>query len=113
MPRRSGNGRRRPRRFRSGIRRRTRRSIWSGTRGRISLHPPQQVTLRDRRPDDRQPSRPTDRDRKMMTFPITAAQFGTGDMAELMLDVDRTFAPGAGDTRELGIRVFHAFVEPK
>ena len=53
------------------------------------------------------------RDRKLLVFPVTAAQFGTGDMSELVLDVDRTFAPGAGDTRTLGIRVFHAFVEPK
>ena len=34
-------------------------------------------------------------------------------MAELVLDVDRTFKPGGADPRELGIRVFHAFVEPK
>ncbi len=53
------------------------------------------------------------RDRKMLTFPITAAQLGTGDMAELTLTVDKTFAPGGSDTRELGVRVFHAFVEPK
>jgi len=38
---------------------------------------------------------------------------------ELKIGVDRTFVPAvvtAGnqkDTRELGIRVFHAFVEPK
>jgi hypothetical protein len=53
------------------------------------------------------------RDRKMMTFPITAAQLGTGEMAELVINVNRTFTPGGGDTRELGIRIFHAFVEPK
>ncbi len=53
------------------------------------------------------------RDRKMMTFPITAAQLGTADMAELVIDVDRVFSPGGGDTRELGIRVFHAFVEAR
>ena len=53
------------------------------------------------------------KDRKLMTFPITAAQLGTGDMVELTLDVDRTFVPGGGDTRELGIRVFHSFVEPR
>lgn len=53
------------------------------------------------------------RDRKLLVFLVTAAQFGTGDMSELVLDVDKTFAPGAGDTRTLGIRVFHAFVEPK
>ncbi len=53
------------------------------------------------------------RDRKMLTFPIAAAQLGTADMAEIVLTVDKTFAPGGGDPRELGIRVFHAFVEPK
>lgn len=53
------------------------------------------------------------KDRKLLTFPITPAQLGTGDMAELVLDVDRTFKPGGADTRELGIRVFHAFIEPK
>jgi hypothetical protein len=53
------------------------------------------------------------KERVLRTFPITAAQFGTGDMAEIVIEVDRTFAPGGGDTRELGIRVFHAFIEPK
>jgi hypothetical protein len=53
------------------------------------------------------------RNRKLVTFPISAAQLGTADMAELTIDVDRTFAPGGSDPRELGIRVFHAFVEPK
>lgn len=53
------------------------------------------------------------KDRVLRTFPITAAQFGTGDVAEIVIEVDRTFVPGRGDTRELGIRVFHAFVEPK
>jgi hypothetical protein len=53
------------------------------------------------------------REKKMIVLPITAAQLGTGDMAEVVLDVDRTFSPGGGDTRELGIRVFHAFVEPR
>ena len=48
-----------------------------------------------------------------MTLPVTAAQFGSGDVAELVIDVDRTFVPGGADTRELGIQVFHAFVEPK
>lgn len=53
------------------------------------------------------------KERKLLTFPLTAAQLGSGEMAELVLTVDRTFSPGGGDTRELGIRVFHAFVEPK
>jgi hypothetical protein len=29
------------------------------------------------------------------------------------MEVDRTFAPGGGDPRELGIRVYHAYLEPK
>lgn len=53
------------------------------------------------------------KDRRLRTFPITAAQFGAGDMAELTIDVDKTFKPGGNDTRDLGIRVFHAFVEPQ
>jgi hypothetical protein len=50
---------------------------------------------------------------------LTAAQFGTADMAELRLEVDKTYVPAnvpaanSRDTRELGIRVFHAFVEPR
>jgi hypothetical protein len=52
------------------------------------------------------------KDKKLLTFPITAAQLGNGDMVEIVIDVNRTFAP-PGDARELGIRVYHAFVEPK
>jgi hypothetical protein len=55
-------------------------------------------------------------ERMLKRIPITAAQFGTNDLAVLTLAVDRTFVPGrigtgAADTRELGIRVYHAFVE--
>jgi hypothetical protein len=51
-------------------------------------------------------------------IPITAAQLGTGEMAELRIDVDQTFIPaklpgGSKDQRELGIRVYHAFIEPR
>jgi hypothetical protein len=49
----------------------------------------------------------------LKTFPLTAQQLGTGDMVNLSIEVDRTFAPGGADPRELGIRVFHAYVEPK
>lgn len=75
--------------------------------------PPQQVTVR--LGDQTLGSFPADsRERRLMTFPITAAQLGGGDMAEIFIDVDRTFTPGGGgDTRELGIRVFHAFVDPR
>jgi hypothetical protein len=51
--------------------------------------------------------------KKLLSFPVTAAQLGAAEMSEITLEVDRTFVPGGGDTRELGIRVFHAFVEPK
>ncbi len=47
-------------------------------------------------------------------LPISAAQLGSGDTAQIRIDVDRTFVParqGGGDTRELGIRVYHAYVE--
>jgi hypothetical protein len=48
----------------------------------------------------------------ILAFPLTGAQLGTGETVNLVLDVDRTFKPGS-DPRELGIRVFHADVEPK
>jgi hypothetical protein len=55
-------------------------------------------------------------DRALKRIPITAAQLGSNDMADVRIDVDRTFIPanlpGAGkDTRELGLRVYHVFVE--
>lgn len=53
------------------------------------------------------------RERQLLTFPLTAVQLGPGDMAEIVIDLDKTFNPGGGDTRELGIRVFHAFVDPR
>lgn len=74
--------------------------------------PPQEIVLRL----NGQPlaSFATDtRDRKLVTFPISTAQLGPRDMAEIGIEVDRTFAPGGSDTRDLGIRVFHAFVDPR
>jgi hypothetical protein len=53
------------------------------------------------------------KDRKLVSFPVAAAVLGTADMSEITLDVDKTFTPGGNDTRELGIRIFHAFVEPQ
>jgi hypothetical protein len=53
------------------------------------------------------------KDRALVTFPITAAQLGNADVTELTIDVDRTFVPGGNDVRELGLQVFHAFVEAK
>lgn len=50
--------------------------------------------------------------------PLKAAQFGTDDVVVCRISVDKTFVPsaanaGSRDTRELGIRVFHAFVAPQ
>ena len=50
---------------------------------------------------------------------IPAAAFGTAHTVELSIDAGSTFVPknvvgsGSQDGRELGVRVFHAFVEPK
>jgi hypothetical protein len=51
-------------------------------------------------------------------IPLTADQLGSGETVEVRLSVDRTFVPalvagsGNGDSRELGVKVFRAFVEP-
>jgi hypothetical protein len=49
-------------------------------------------------------------------IPVSAAQLGPNDMAELRIDVDRTFVPsqlpsGGRDDRELGLQVYQAFIE--
>ena len=54
----------------------------------------------------------------LQKIPITAAQLGNNDMAEIRIEVDKTFIPaklpsGGRDSRELGIRVYHAFVESR
>jgi hypothetical protein len=52
-------------------------------------------------------------------IPLTVAQLGDADMVEIALVANRTFVPAldstlkSGDTRELGVRVFHAFVQPE
>ena len=73
---------------------------------------PQQVTVKSR--DQVIGTFAADaKERKLVSFPVTAAQLGSADMSELTLEVDQTFVPGGGDARELGIRVFHAFIEAK
>jgi hypothetical protein len=53
----------------------------------------------------------------VQTLPVSAAQMGDGDMVELRLVADKTVVPatepgsGSSDARELGVRVFHAFVQ--
>lgn len=79
--------------------------------------PPQQVTLvvagKPVRTIAADSARPV-----LHRVPLTAAELGADDMVELRFDVDRTFVPaqlpgGGADTRELGVRIFHLFVEPK
>jgi hypothetical protein len=49
---------------------------------------------------------------------LTTAQLGSDDLVELHISVDKTFVPAllnasnSKDPRELGVRVFHAFVQP-
>ena len=52
----------------------------------------------------------------LKVVPIGREQLGANEMAELRIEVDRTFIPakmpsGGRDSRELGVRVYHAFVE--
>lgn len=54
----------------------------------------------------------------LLRIPIAASQLGTGDMAELRIDVDRTFVPArvgtsGNDMRDLGVRIFHVHLEPR
>lgn len=105
---------------------------WTGKRAITSLKNPKKAGMLyleyDARPDLFTPPQqvtlsiggqvvgtfPADsRDRKLVTFPVTAEQFGSGELSELEIAVDRTFAPGGADTRELGIRVFHMFIDAR
>src|SRR5688572_4919655 len=57
--------------------------------------------------------------RELRRISLTAAQMGAGETVDLVIAVDKTFVPASVpqlkslDPRELGARVFHAFVEPK
>jgi len=55
---------------------------------------------------------------ELRKVPLKAAQLGTGDVSELVISVDKTYIPavlvaGSKDPRELGVRVFHAYVDPR
>ena len=58
-------------------------------------------------------------DAPVRKFALSAAQLGSGDMVEIKLVANRTFVPAldpaakSSDTRELGVRVFHAFIQPQ
>jgi hypothetical protein len=57
--------------------------------------------------------------RELRRMPLTAEQLGSGETVDIVLAADKTFVPASVpklkslDPRELGVRVFHAFVEPK
>lgn len=60
-----------------------------------------------------QPKKP-----ELRKIPLKAAQLGSDDVSELTVSVDKTYVPavvasGSKDPRELGVRVFHAFVDPR
>jgi hypothetical protein len=52
-------------------------------------------------------------------IPLTADQLGSSENGEIHITVDKTYVPAlipaanSRDPRELGIRVFHAFVDPR
>jgi len=72
--------------------------------------PPQQVTVSvEGKPVAQFPA--DARNATLKTFPITAADMGNSETVTLTIAVDRTFKPGGGDARELGIRVYHAFLD--
>lgn len=56
---------------------------------------------------------------ELKRIPLPSALLGGGEMAEIRISVDKSYVPalipGASskDPRELGIRVFHAFVDPR
>jgi len=56
---------------------------------------------------------------ELKRIPLKAAQLGQSEMAELRISVDKTYVPAlvpasnSKDPRELGIRVFHAFIDPR
>lgn len=57
--------------------------------------------------------------RELKRIPIKTDQLGASEMAELVISVDKSYVPALvsgssnKDPRELGVRVFHAFVDPR
>jgi len=56
---------------------------------------------------------------QLKKMPLKAAQFGSGDTVEMQIAVDKTYVPALlhvsdnRDPRELGVRVFHAYVDAR
>jgi hypothetical protein len=86
--------------------------------GRPDLVPGQTVTIRigDKVLDS---STLTTNEELIRRVPIAAAEFGEAENVDLTIEVNQSFVPArtpaakSSDPRELGIRVFHAFIEPK
>lgn len=56
-------------------------------------------------------------ERAVYRVPLPATSAGTANMVRVTMTIDNTFVParlipGAGDSRELGVRVFTAYLEP-
>ncbi len=57
--------------------------------------------------------------RELRRVSVSPDQFGSGETVDMTIAVDRTFVPASfpelrsTDSRELGVRVFRAFVQPK
>jgi hypothetical protein len=82
------------------------------------LHGPQQVQVKlGGQPIDQFTLVPNELQLRKIKLP--AERLGTSDTAELQISVDKTFVPAtvnpsiSKDPRELGIRVFHAFVDAR
>jgi hypothetical protein len=57
--------------------------------------------------------------RELRRIPVSATQLGSADAVEMVVAVDKTFVPAlipdmrSTDSRELGVRVFRVFVQPR
>jgi len=84
-----------------------------------NLHGEQQVTVTLGGQTLDQFSVKPDTDRVLRKIKMPSAAMGADEMSELHIVVDKTFVPmevsnGASkDPRELGVRVFHAYVDPR
>jgi hypothetical protein len=85
--------------------------------GAVLNEPPQQVQVSiGGQPLDRFTLGP--KQEVLRKIPLPAARLGSVDIAELEISVDKTFVPAlldpnSKDPRELGVRVFHAFVDAR
>ena len=105
-------------RWRSGTRRRRRCFTWILDSPRDDLHGPQTVKVSiDGKPVDEFTL--ASNQRQLRKAAVTPELLGDSEMAEIQISVDKTFTPGlvnssgSKDPRELGVRVFHAFVDPR